>query len=139
MRNIDGSEIKEAESIGVDPISGLPVFVMDGRFGPYVQLGTKDKENKKPRRASIPKDKDSNTVTLGEALKYLSLPRELGHHPETGEMISANIGRFGPYVVHQKDFRSLKTDDVYTVTLDRALEIFKEPKKFGRRGRAKKE
>lgn len=133
MRNIDGSEIKEAEPIGTDPASGLSIFVMDGRFGPYVQIGVKDKENKKPRRASIPKDKDPNNVTLEEALKYLSLPRELGKHPETGEMISANIGRFGPYIVHQKDFRSLKTDDVYTVTLDRALEILKEPKKFGRR------
>ena len=77
-------------------------------------------------------------MTLDEALHYLSLPRELGPHPETGEMISANIGRFGPYVVHQKDFRSLKTDDVYTVTLDRAIDIFKDPKKFGRRGRKSK-
>ncbi len=161
MRNIDGSEVKEAEAIGIDPVSNLPVYVMDGRFGPYVQLGgiqiekeklkienieekSSEKKSKKiktkkekPRRASIPKDKNPNEVTLEEALKYLSLPRELGVHTETGEMISANIGRFGPYVVHQKDFRSLKTDDVYTVSLERALEIFKEPKKFGR-GRFKK-
>lgn len=134
MRNFDGSEIKGAESIGIDPSSGLEVFVMDGRFGPYVQLGVKDDKNKKPRRSSIPKDKDPKSVTLEEALKYLSLPRELGPHPETGEMISANIGRFGPYIVHQKDFRSLKEDDVYKITLDRALEILKEPKKVGRRG-----
>jgi DNA topoisomerase-1 len=110
MRNIDGSEIKEAESLGIDPKSGLTVFVMDGRFGPYVQLGGKDltptpllakerdSENTqkqpqkksgartKPRRASIPKDKDPKTVTLKEALHYLSLPRELGVHPETGEI-----------------------------------------------------
>lgn len=152
MRNIDGSEVKEAEAIGTDPTSGLPVYVMDGRFGPYVQLGgqeTKDEEAKpkekgkkvkkeKPRRSSIPKDKDPQSVTLEDALKYLSLPRELGIHPETGEMISANIGRFGPYIVHQKDFRSLKTDDVYTVSLERALEILKEPKKVGRRGWQKK-
>jgi DNA topoisomerase-1 len=141
MRNIDGSEIKEAESIGIDPKSGLPVFVMDGRFGPYVQLGPAPSEKLKAkssklkalRRASIPKEKDPNTVTLEEALHYLSLPRELGPHPETGEMISANIGRFGPYIVHQKDFRSLKTDDVYSIDLPRALEILREPKKFGRR------
>lgn len=132
MRNIDGSEIKEAEAIGNDPATGFPVFVMDGRFGPYVQLGVKDEKNKKPRRSSIPKDKDPKTVTLEEALKYLSLPRELGKHPETGEMISANIGRFGPYIVHQKDFRSLKEDNVYTISLERALEILKEPKKVGR-------
>ena len=94
MRNIDGSEIKEAEAIGTDPVTGLPVFVMDGRFGPYVQLGVKDEKNKKPRRSSIPKEKNPNEVSLDDALKYLSLPRELGPHPETGEMVSANIGRF---------------------------------------------
>lgn len=137
MRNIDGSEIKEAESLGIDPESGLSVFVMDGRFGPYVQLGEKDDKNKKPRRASIPKEKDPSSVTLEEALKYLSLPRELGKHPDTGEIISANIGRFGPYIVHQKDFRSLKEDNVYAITLDRALEILKEPKKLGRRFKKK--
>lgn len=139
MRNIDGSEIKEAESIGTDPKTGLEVFIMEGRFGPYVQLGNgeqpaangQDKKTKKikPKRASIPKDKDPKSVTLKEALHYLSLPRELGKHPETGEIISANIGRFGPYIVHQKDFRSLKEDDVYTIDLNRALEILKEPKK----------
>jgi DNA topoisomerase-1 len=138
MRNIDGSEIKEAESLGIDPKTGLSVLVMDGRFGPYVQLGEKNDENKKPRRASIPKEKDPSSITLEEALKYLSLPRELGKHPETGEMISASIGRFGPFIVHQKDFRSLKEDDVYTVSLERALEILKEPKKFGRGRKAKK-
>lgn len=144
MRNMDGSEVKEAEPIGVDPTTGLGVFVMDGRFGPYVQLGELIKKEKgskvkvaKPRRASIPKEKNPMEVTLEEALKYLSLPRELGPHPETGEMISANNGRFGPYVVHQKDFRSIKDENVYTITLERALEIFKEPKKFGRRGKKK--
>ncbi len=147
MRNIDGSEVKEAEPIGIDPESGLPILVMDGRFGPYVQLGKGD-ENKekgkngkpkkvKPRRASIPKEINPSAITIEQALKLLSLPRELGPHPETGEMISANIGRFGPYVVHQKDFRSLKTDDVYKIGLERAIEIFKEPKK-PRWGRGKK-
>lgn len=153
MRNIDGSEIKEAESLGNDPETGLPIFVMDGRFGPYVQLGDSSKqsvasskvkktEKTKPKRASIPKDKNPNEVTLEEALKYLSLPRELGRHPETGEMISASVGRFGPYIVHQKDFRSLKAsndgkpDDVYTITLERALKILAEPKKT--KGFAKK-
>lgn len=138
MRTMDGAEIKEAEPIGTDPASGLPVFMLTGRFGPYVQLGEKNDKNKKPRRSTIPKDKDLSTLTLTDALTYLSLPRELGAHPDTKEIISANIGRFGPYIVHQKDFRSLKNDDVYTITLDRALEILKEPKKFGRRGRQKK-
>ncbi len=142
MRNIDGSEIKEAESIGADPATGLGVFVMDGRFGPYVQLGNPTSlklrgASKKPRRSSIPKDKDPKSITLEEALKLLSLPKELGKHPETGEMISANIGRFGPYIIHQKDFRSLKIDDVYKISLERALEILKEPKKIAK-GRWKK-
>jgi len=64
-----------------------------------------------------------------DALTYLSLPRELGLHPETGKMITASIGRFGPYIVHDGDFRSLKKDNVYTIELPRALEILKEEKK----------
>ena len=115
--------------MGTDEKTGLPVFVLDGRFGPYVQLGEKTKANPKPRRSSIPKDKDIGTVTLEDALKYLSLPRVLGIHPETGKEITANVGRFGPYVAHDGDFRSLKTDDVYEIELPRALEIFKEEKK----------
>jgi len=157
-RRIDGSVVEPNKSIGTDPKTGLPIFVMDGRFGPYVQLGEKTKENPKPRCSSIPteflgrlkhgqettpsKEKDPLTVTLQDALKYLSLPRILGTHPETGKDIVANIGRFGPYVMYDGDFRSLKKDsgdDVYTIVLPRALEIFKEEKKVSRRGRKKKE
>lgn len=135
MRTIDGAVIEEAKPLGNDPETGLPIFVLDGRFGPYVQLGEKVKGSKtKPRMASIPKEKDPHSVTVDEALHYLSLPRLLGNHPETGEPISANVGRFGPYIVHQKDFRSLKEDDVYSIELPRALEILSEPKKT-RRGR----
>lgn len=144
-RKIDGSVVEPNKSIGTDPTTGLPIFVMDGRFGPYVQVGENPpaggkKSGAKPRRASIPKEKDPTTVTLEEALKYLSLPRVLGVHPETGKEISANIGRFGPYIVHDGDFRSLKkgVDDVYAIELPRALEILKEPKKPGRRSRAPK-
>jgi DNA topoisomerase-1 len=125
---IDGKEIQKDAPLGVDPETSLPIFVKVGRYGPYVQLGEKTKENKKPRMASIPKTFDPENITVENALKFLSLPRKLGPHPETGDTISANVGMFGPYVVHQKDFRSLKTDDVYTITLDRAIEIFKEPK-----------
>lgn len=127
-----------SKPLGMHPESGEPIYVLSGRFGPFVQLGEGKKGSKvKPRRASIPKEKDPSTVTVEEAAHYLSLPRVLGNHPDTGEPISANVGRFGPYVVHQKDFRSLKTDDVYNIELPRALEIFKEEKK--RRGfRAKK-
>lgn len=135
---IDGTEIKKDEPLGTDPESGQPIFLLTGRFGPYVQVGEKTKENKKPKRASIPKNVAIETVDLQDALKFLSLPRVLGNHPDTGEPISANNGRFGPYVVHQNDFRSLKTDSVYEVDLKRALEIFAEEKKVGRRGRFKK-
>jgi DNA topoisomerase-1 len=146
--------------IGVHPDTGEPIYVLNGRFGPYVQqgdmpakgtkpkrtktksrrsseeVGTPTKASGKPRRASVPKEKDPANVTLEDALVYLSLPRVLGNHPETGEPITASIGRFGPFIVHQKDFRSLKVDDVYTIELPRALEIFKEVKK--KRGFARK-
>ncbi len=128
-RRIDGSVVEQNKPIGTDEKTGLPIFVLDGRFGPYIQLGEKTKENPKPRRASIPSYEKPATVTLDEALKYLSLPRILGTHPDTGKEIIANIGRFGPYIGHDRDFRSLKKDDPYTIELPRALEIFKEPKK----------
>ncbi|MBX4199893.1 type I DNA topoisomerase [Candidatus Parcubacteria bacterium] len=138
---LDGHEIKADEPIGTDPETGKHIFIKTGRFGPYVQLGEEakgkgSKSKDKARKASIPKTKNLSEVTLEDALKYLSLPRVLGKHPDTGETITANIGRFGPYIVHQKDFRSLKTDDVYTITLEHALEILKEPKKA--RGFARK-
>lgn len=136
-RTIEGKVIKPDEPIGKDPETGMDIFLLSGRFGPYVQIGEKTKENPKPRRASVPKEKDLDTVTIEDALKYLSLPRILGKHPETGEDITASIGRFGPFIVHEGDFRSLKQDDVYTITLDRALEILKEPKKT-RKGAKKK-
>ncbi len=140
---MEGVEIKKDEPIGTDPLTNLPVYLLNGRFGPYVQLGEdsgKGKTKIKAKKASVPKEKDLGSVTLADAMHYLSLPRELGMHPESGETITANIGRFGPYIAHntkpKPDFRSLKTDDVYHITLDRALEILKEPKKA--RGFARK-
>ncbi|MCC6639296.1 type I DNA topoisomerase [Candidatus Falkowbacteria bacterium] len=130
-RNDKGEELKDPDSIGVDEVSGLPVFVLVGPFGPYVQLGQKTKTHKSPKRASIPKEIDPSTVTLEMALKYLSLPRVLGKHPEHGQEVIANNGRFGPYVGSNGEFRSLKVkegDDVYTVTLERALELLATPK-----------
>ena len=145
-RRIDGSVAEPNKPIGTDKETGLPIFVLEGRFGPYVQLGENPpagkKNSPKPRRASIPKEKDLTSITQEDALKYLSLPRVLGTHPETGKEIVASIGRFGPYIMHDGDFRSLKkgtADDVYIIELPRALEIFKEEKKVGRRGRKKKE
>ena len=136
MRTQEGEEIAEDKPIGNHPESGEEIYVLSGRFGPYVQLGVKDKENKKPRRASVPKEKEPKEVTIADAVKYLSLPRVLGDHPVSGEPITASIGRFGPYIVHESDFRSLKTDDVYNIELKRALEILAEEKK--KRGAKKK-
>ncbi|MFA7193931.1 MAG: type I DNA topoisomerase [Candidatus Paceibacterota bacterium] len=133
---IEGEEWKQDEPIGTDPESGLPITVLNGRFGPYLQIGEKTKENPKPRRASIPKEIEPSIITMEQALKFLSLPRNLGTHPTTGKDILANNGRFGPYVMHDGDFRSLKTDSVYEVDLKRALEILAEEKKT-RRGRQK--
>ncbi len=134
-RLIDGSEVKPEDPIGVHPETGENIYVLNGKFGPYVQQGEtpdkKDKKAPKPRRASLPKNKKPENVTLEDALTYLKLPRELGLHPETNEPIIANVGRFGPYIGHAGDFRSLKEkdgDDPYTITLERALEILKKPK-----------
>lgn len=137
-RLIDGTELKEGEPLGNHPETGEPIYVLDGRFGPYVQLGKTpekgDKKAPKPRRAALPEGKDPSTVILAEAVQYLLLPRELGVHPQTGEPIQANTGRFGPYIVHAGDYRSLKGEDnPYDITYERALKILAEPKQ-GRKG-----
>jgi DNA topoisomerase-1 len=124
------------KSLGVDPASGQHVYVMHGRFGAYVQLGeTPEDREIKPRRASLGRDHTEETITLDVALKLLSLPRELGKGDD-GEPILANLGRFGPYVKHNSEFRSLEdTDDVYTVSFERAKELLAQPKKSMRRSR----
>jgi len=115
--------------LGTDEESGKPVLLLEGRFGPYVQLGEATDEEAKPKRASLPKGMNPADVSLEMALRWLSLPRTLGKHPETGDEVRAGVGRFGPFVVHGNDFRSLeKTDDVYTVPLGRALELLSRPK-----------
>jgi DNA topoisomerase I len=135
-RLIDGSDIKEDEPLGLHPDTGEEIYLLSGRFGPYVQLGktpekVKGKKQPNPKRASLPKDKKPSEVTLADAVHYLILPRELGQHPESGEPIIANTGRFGPYIGHAGDFRSLKgVDNPYDITLERALTILKEPKKM---------
>ncbi len=132
-RTIEGKIIEPDKPIGKHSETGEDVYLLTGRFGPYVQMGASpakgEKKKEKPRRASVPKEKDIDEVTMIDAEKYLSLPRILGKHPETNEDITASIGRFGPFIVHDGDFRSLKTDDVYAIKLDRALEILAEEKK----------
>lgn len=122
-----GAEIKEGEPIGVHPETQEPIFVKTGRFGPYVEMGA---DKKTSRKASIPAHITPDGISLEEALKLLSLPRDLGVHPDSGKPVTAGTGRFGPFIVHNGDFRSLKKgDDPYDITYARAMEILKEPKK----------
>jgi DNA topoisomerase-1 len=110
-------------------VSGLEVAVKAGRFGPYIQLGEpKDYgEDEKPKRAGIPKNMSPADVELELALKLLSLPRDIGPHPEDGEVITAGIGRFGPFVRHGKTYASLEAgDEVYTIGLNRAVTLIAE-------------
>jgi len=137
---LDALVVKGGEgpsSLGDDPDTGLPVFLRDGPYGPYVQLG--DADGEKPKRVSLPKGLAAADVDLVTALALLALPRALGDHPETGKPVRAGVGRFGPYVVHETTFASLKpTDDVLTVELDRALQLLteKESRGPGRSGAA---
>lgn len=124
------------EQLGTDPNTGLPIYIMIGKYGPYVQLGEATEENKKPKRASFPKGVTAENLTVEQAVGLLALPRTLGVHPENGGKIQASLGRFGPYVVcdrgkeEGKEYRSLKAgDDVLSITLPRALELLAEPKK----------
>jgi DNA topoisomerase I len=124
------------KALGADPKTGQQVYVMHGRFGAYVQLGeTPEDRDEKPRRASLGRELTEETITLDAALRLLSLPRELGKG-EDGEPIVANVGRFGPYVKHGSEFRSLEdSDDVYTIAFDRAKELLAQPKRSIRRAR----
>jgi DNA topoisomerase I len=121
--------------LGVDAKTGMNVYAINGRFGAYVQLGeTPEKGMKdKPKRSSLTGSMTESTVTLDEALKLLELPRELGTHPESAQPVVAGLGRFGPYVKHGDDYRSLEaTDDLFTVDLERALALLAAPKRSAR-------
>lgn len=133
---------KGDQILGQDPATGQSVYIKSGRFGPYVQLGDPELDDKgkikrggKPKMASLWPGMQVESVTLDDALMLLSFPREVGKHPETGEMITAQVGRFGPYLKMGDESRSLPDHDkLRTVTLEDALEILKQPK--GRQRRA---
>src|ERR1700681_2644148 len=132
------SEASADRILGKDPVSGLDVVVKAGRFGPYIQLGEpKDyAEGEKPKRAGIPKNISPSDIDLEIALKLLSLPREIGRHPETGEPITAGLGRFGPFVRHEKTYASLEAgDEVFDVGLNRAVTLIAEKIAKGPSGR----
>ena len=126
--------------LGNDPVTGLPVTLRDGRFGPFVQLGeaSTEKDAAKPKRSSLPKGLSPSAVDLEKALALLALPREVARHPETGEPILANLGRFGPYVQHGKMYANLgRDDDVLEIGANRAIDlIVAKEQGGGRRGPA---
>jgi DNA topoisomerase-1 len=125
----DSSEGAADRVLGKDPETDLDVTVKAGRFGPYIQLGEQKDygEGEKPKRAGIPKGTSPGDLELERALKLLSLPREIGKHPETGMPITAGIGRFGPFVKHDKTYASLEAgDEVFDVGLNRAVTLIAE-------------
>ncbi|BBY86311.1 MULTISPECIES: type I DNA topoisomerase [Mycolicibacterium] len=144
---------QEGRSLGIDPESGHEIVAKDGRYGPYVtevlppppdepEDGVGAKKGKKPtgpkpRTGSLLRTMDLETVTLEDALKLLSLPRVVGVDPANGEEITAQNGRYGPYLKRGTDSRSLATEDqMFTITLDEALKIYAEPKRRGRQAAA---
>ena len=145
---------QEGRTLGVDPETGHEIVAKDGRYGPYVTEvlpkpddddGTADQGAKKPKKPTGPKPRtgsllrsmDLQTVTLEDALKLLSLPRVVGADPESGEEITAQNGRYGPYLKRGNDSRSLATEDqIFGITLDEALKIYAEPKRRGRQAAA---
>ncbi len=126
-------KINGTDALGKDPKTGLSVFVLTGRYGPYVQLGDNDSESLK--RMAIPATMPPETLKLDQALLLLELPKLLGPHPDSGKDIKKGLGRFGPYVVHEGDYRSIpRTENIFEVDLKRALELYAQPKKM--RGRS---
>lgn len=121
------NKVQREDGLGKCPKTGKRVFLLEGPYGPYVQLGEESEEGK-PKRVSLPRGMKLEDVTLEKALQLLNLPRELGEHPETKKKVMASIGRFGPYVVHDGDFRSLDASLLFTIELEQALAMLAQPK-----------
>jgi len=123
-------KINGSDALGVDPKTKQKIYVLTGRYGPYVQLGEATGDDAKPKRVSIPPQMPVESVGLVQALELLQLPKTLGSHPGTGKEVKAGLGRFGPYIVHDGDFRSIpKTDNLFEISFERALELLSQPKK----------
>jgi len=122
--SVSREEVAQARDLGRDPVSGKPMSVRMGRFGPFVQIGTKDDEDK-PRFAGLRPGQKMDQITHAQAMELFKLPRKLGTTP-SGEEITTNVGRFGPYVKYGAKYVSLKTDDPYEITPERALEVIRE-------------
>lgn len=129
----DGSAQSGDRELGVDPETGQPVQLKIGRFGPYVEIAPP--EGDKPKRSSLPKGWSPASLTLDQALRLLALPREVGVHPEDGKMITAGLGRYGPFVLHAGTYANVSDiDEVFEVGLNRAVALLAE-KRAGRPGR----
>jgi DNA topoisomerase I len=125
----------DGKLLGQDPQTGLPVALRTGRFGPYIQLGEGNKDEK-PKRSSLPKGVDAHAVDLAYALQLLSLPRLVGEHPETGKPITAGLGRYGPFILHDGTYANLPAvEEVFSVGINRAVVLLAEKKAGGAKGR----
>jgi DNA topoisomerase-1 len=124
--SVTREQVAQARELGTDPKSGKPVTVRMGRYGPFVQIGTKDDEEK-PKFAGLRPGQKMNDIDLATALELFKLPRKLGETPD-GLSVSASVGRFGPYVRYGDKYVSIKGDDPYTIELPRALELIEEKK-----------
>ncbi len=122
--SVSREAVAQARDLGIDPVSGKPMTVRMGRFGPFVQIGTKD-DAEKPRFAGLRPGQKMDAITAQDALALFVLPRKLGL-TAGGEEITTNVGRFGPYVKYGAKYVSLKTDDPYEITPERALEVIRE-------------
>jgi DNA topoisomerase-1 len=131
-RNLDGDAPTSAEpvNVGLDPASGKEILLLNGPYGPYLQLGQNgDDPKKKPKRVSIPKEIPLASVNQDIALKLIALPREIGLHPDTSKKITAGIGRFGPYLNHDGTFKSIpRSDSIFDIDLPRAVELLAQAK-----------
>jgi DNA topoisomerase I len=130
IRNLNsGGDVRaEPSKIGIDPSTQKDILLMNGPYGPYLQLGLAvEGEKKKPKRVSIPKEISLADINLETALKLVALPRDLGLHPETGKRIVANLGRFGPYLNHDGKFKSIpRNNSVFDIDLERAIELLSQ-------------
>jgi DNA topoisomerase-1 len=123
----DGTKV-----LGKDPYTSEEITLRSGRFGPYVQRG----EGKEAKRASLPKGWSADSIDHEKALALLSLPRDVGQHPESGKMISAGIGRYGPFVLHDGTYANLESvEDVFSIGINRAVSVIAEKQSKGRAGR----
>ena len=131
LNDKDGAALSGPKEIGIYPETGEMITLRKGPYGFYMQVGEGTKE-KKPKRVSIPKNFEPDEIGLNTAIQLLGLPRKLGFHPETNKTVSAGIGMYGPYILHDKKYKALeKTDNILDIELERAIELIAKPTQRG--------